>query len=112
MKSAILGAKIGKRDMPALKSKMERIGEWAASRQWFTVPQCCAAMRQLWPDERWPETSVSANIRNLSKFGWRVEGRWKDKAIRLYEYNVAPPLPADAQPYVRGHQFSLLEGTR
>ena len=95
------------RDKRELASKRERIRDWALCGGWFTIAECCAAMKALWPAENWPAPSVSANVRNLRKVGWRVLSRWRENRVRLLEYNVSPPTPPEVAHLKLGNQPEL-----
>jgi hypothetical protein len=67
--------------------------------RWETLEEICAALERLYPGERFPEASISAQIRHLRKprfGGYDVQRQWK-KDIRISEYRIVPPARREAE---------------
>ena len=59
----------GPRDRARLSAQIERIRAWALSREWFTLRQAREDLEQLYAPTLFPESSISAQLRNLEKPG-------------------------------------------
>jgi hypothetical protein len=67
--------------------------------RWETLEEICAALEKLYPGERFPEASISAQIRHLRKprfGGYDVQRQWK-KDIRISEYRIVAPARREAE---------------
>jgi len=79
-----------KRDCGRMTTQLERIVGIAKDEKWRTVERLALELRRAYPDTRFPEASISAQLRNLRKIGYRVEARNALKDGLLYEYRVLP----------------------
>lgn len=59
----------GPRDRARLSVQIERIRAWALARDWFTLREARENLEQLYAPTLFPESSLSAQVRNLSKPG-------------------------------------------
>jgi predicted transcriptional regulator len=69
-----------------------------ADGSWRTVERISSELRRAYPATRFPESSISAQLRNLRKIGFTVQTRNILDGGLLYEYRlVAPTNPGVAQ---------------
>jgi hypothetical protein len=54
-------------DGSRLSLQVERIRAWAITRDWFTLREASVSLERLYPGTFFPESSLSAQIRNLEK---------------------------------------------
>ena len=59
----------GPGDRARLSAQIERIRAWAFAREWFTLRQARVDLEQLYAPTLFPESSISAQLRNLEKPG-------------------------------------------
>lgn len=79
------------RDKERLTTQLQRILAVMSDGAWRTVERLVSELRLAHPSVRFPEASVSAQLRNLRKIGYRVETRNILAGGLLYEYRVAAP---------------------
>jgi len=63
--------------------------------RWLTLERISKGLERLWTGSRFPEASVSAQLRHLKKpqfGGYRVEKRRRGRS-GTWEYRLLPPLP-------------------
>lgn len=76
------------RDAARLTNQVECIRAVAIDGQWRTVEKLTAACRRRFPLVGFPENSVSAQLRNLRKLGYRVDRRHVEGTRGLHEYRL------------------------
>jgi hypothetical protein len=57
----------GGRDRARLAAQIERIRAWALARDWFTLREASEDLERLYAPTLFPESSLSAQLRNLEK---------------------------------------------
>lgn len=80
------------RDADRLLTQMQAIREHASDRRWRTLNRLCVELMRVYPHLGFPEASVSAQLRNLKKLGYRLDRRHLCRG--LFEYRLLPPLTA------------------
>ena len=78
------------RDEKRLTKQLDCIVAGTADSQWRTVERLAIELRRAYPAVKFPENSVSAQLRNLKKIGYRLERRHVQNG--LFEYRVFPPV--------------------
>jgi hypothetical protein len=86
------------RDRERLTTQIERVRELMNDGAWRTVERISSELRRAYPAARFPEASISAQLRNLRKIGFTVETRNISENGLLYEYRLVVPVnPGVAQ---------------
>lgn len=78
------------RDRVRLTRQIDCIREVALGAGWMTVPRLAVRCFLRFPLIKFPENSVSAQLRNLKKLGYRLERR--HVANGLFEYRLLAPV--------------------
>lgn len=60
---------VSSRDRARLSAQISRIRAWVLARQWFTLREAREDLEQLYAPTIFPESSISAQLRNLEKAG-------------------------------------------
>jgi hypothetical protein len=96
-------------DGARISTQMERIREYMLNAQWRTLGEIRADLERIFRC-RFPESSISAQLRHLKKpaFGSHVlhKRRRGNGALGLFEYRLAPPTAP------QGDLFTKAEMTR
>ena len=77
----IRGAALRPSDLPRLENQMRSISSFMEGRDWMTVSEIARWFPQ------YPETSISASVRNIRKTGQEVMGRYRE-GTKIYEYKI------------------------
>jgi hypothetical protein len=79
-------------DKARLTLQIERIRGWALARDWFTLREARVDLERLYAPTIFPESSLSAQLRNLKKFplSYRLLKRRRARGP-VWEYKVLPP---------------------
>ena len=86
-----------KLDRVRLALQIERIRVWALARDWFTLREARVDLERLYAPAVFPESSVSAQLRNLKKIpiSYRLLKRRRagvhGPGAGIWEYKVRPP---------------------
>lgn len=86
------------RDGERVARQMDRVRDLMIDGVWRTLPEISAALARRHPGSRFPEGSVSAQLRHLKKEkfgGYRLEKEHIGDG--LYRYQLLPPLPQGQQ---------------
>jgi hypothetical protein len=84
-------------DKARLTLQIERIRAWALARDWFTLREARVDLERLYAPAVFPESSVSAQLRNLKKIpiSYRLLKRRRagvhGPGSGIWEYKVRPP---------------------
>lgn len=95
------GPCIGERDLPRLATQIGRIRAWALRVEWFTVSEAKASLEALHAPTKFPETSVSAQIRNLKKPSageLRCSVEKRRRGAGIWEFRIRAAAAASAPP--------------
>jgi len=87
-------AYVEKRDGKRVARQMDRVRDLMLDGQWRTLDDISAELERRHRQERFPQGSVSAQLRHLKKarFGsFRLEKEYVGEG--LYRYQLLPPLP-------------------
>lgn len=76
------------RDRDRLTTQIQRVRNLMSDGKWRTVERIASELRRAHPDVRFPESSISAQLRNLRKVGHTVETRNILDGGLLYEYRL------------------------
>jgi hypothetical protein len=79
------------RDGERLLTQVERIRDLAIDGKWRTLQRLCDELRKKYPRANFPEPSVSAQLRNLKKIGYRLNKHNVLKRGYLAEYQLLAP---------------------
>ena len=84
-------------DLKRLSLQIERIRAWALPRDWFTLREARVDLERLYAPTIFPESSLSAQLRNLKKFPLSYR-RPKRRRARgpVWEYKVLPPVQTES----------------
>lgn len=82
------------RDKARLTTQLERVEDAMRGGDWRAITDLCDTLRARYPDARFPENSVQAQLRNLRKKGHTVERRHIRNG--LFEYRLADVKPDGA----------------
>ncbi|QNI37490.1 hypothetical protein [Edaphobacter albus] len=76
------------RDKKRLTTQLERVRLLMADGTWRTVERIASELRRAYPGVRFPEASISAQLRNLRKIDYLIETRNVCQGGLLYEYRL------------------------
>lgn len=76
------------RDEKRLTTQLERVRLLMADGAWRTVERISSELRRDYPGVRFPEVSISAQLRNLRKVNYLIETRNISRGGLLYEYRL------------------------
>lgn len=79
------------RDGERLLTQVDRVRGIAIDGKWRTLRRLCEELRKTYPRTDFPETSISAQLRNLKKIGYRLNKRNILKRGYLCEYQLLAP---------------------
>ena len=93
---------VEERDGARLDTQRTRLRDFMLKKawdgQWLTLPEISAELSRRFPDARWPESSISAQLRHLKKSRFGAHRLAKHYAGNgLYLYQLQPPLPQGQQ---------------
>ena len=83
-------------DRARLTLQIERIRAWALARDWFTLREARVDLERLYAPTIFPESSLSAQLRNLKKFplSYRLLKRRRARGP-VWEYKVLLPVQTE-----------------
>lgn len=89
-------------DKARLTLQIERIRGWALARDWFTLREARVDLERLYAPTIFPESSLSAQLRNLKKFplSYRLLKRRRARGP-VWEYKVLPPAQTESAETAR-----------
>jgi hypothetical protein len=79
-------------DKARLTLQIDRLRAWALARDWFTLREARVDLERLYAPTIFPESSLSAQLRNLRKFplSYRLLKRRRARGP-VWEYKILPP---------------------
>ncbi len=83
-------------DKARLTLQIDRLRAWALTRDWFTLREARVDLERLYAPTIFPESSLSAQLRNLKKFplSYRLLKRRRARGP-VWEYKVLLPVQAE-----------------
>jgi hypothetical protein len=100
------GPTAGPRDRARLSAQIERIRAWALTREWFTLREARIELERLFDATIFPESSISAQLRNLAKPSagrLRCKKEKRPRGGGVWEYRLR------ATPEIRPAAIAALE---
>jgi hypothetical protein len=95
-------------DRERLTLQIERIRSWALARDWFTLREARVDLERLYAPTIFPESSLSAQLRNLKKFplSYRLLKRRRARGP-VWEYKVLRPAQIEGAQTVSQREESV-----
>jgi len=79
-------------DCDPLTSQIGAIFHLMKDMQWRTLQEIEDTLTELYPEQHFPQASISAQLRNLTNqsFGWQTKNKRRREGFRVWEYQIIP----------------------